>query len=370
MTTTNTTPKPTVKDVKSIGKFIISDRLQQRIDFLHKFVGSTEWSAILLYKTNSATIRDLKDLVFTGIDLYPMDIGNQAKTQFKYDGSIVDMYDKIDDAMELSTGMIHSHHNMTAFISGTDRDDLIKQAELFNYYISLVVAFDKRYVCRASIYSTNKKHEEYTFKDVNGEVVTIENDVEESSIIIADLDIEFETTDVSAPDWLKERATALKEVVKTATLPTTRRGYGGYEGGNYQKAGQYKEVYKGKTTGASILLTSNERFVISLLTMVSYTKDVECPYANVYKAAADFSAMTDEDFGMWNDMFDINVEIIHDNIYETNLGFKSHLKIAGELLNRYKYFDRIEEAVKEFEAYAEVNCPTDTTSYGEFESIY
>jgi len=96
-------------DIQSIGKFIVSEKLKEKIDYLHRVVGSVEWSGILVYKIESGSIKDMENLVFTGVNLYPMDIGSAAFTTFKYDSALMDMYDVIPEAMEMNLGLVHTH---------------------------------------------------------------------------------------------------------------------------------------------------------------------------------------------------------------------------------------------------------------------
>ena len=95
------------QEIASIGKFIISSQLKKKIDYLHRVVGNVEWSGILVYETVTTDMSELKDLVFIGLDIYPMNIGTGAATEFKYGTSIVDVYDNIPEAMESNIGMVH-----------------------------------------------------------------------------------------------------------------------------------------------------------------------------------------------------------------------------------------------------------------------
>ena len=95
-------------DIPSVGKIIISNRLKQKIDYLHNKVGKLEWSGVLFYKLVSGKISEMKDIVFEAVELYPLDIGSSALTTFEYKpDDIIEMYDVIEGAIEMNTGLVH-----------------------------------------------------------------------------------------------------------------------------------------------------------------------------------------------------------------------------------------------------------------------
>ena len=112
-----------------------------------------------------------------------------------------------------------SHNTMTSFISSTDFDDLMKNSSLYNYYVSLVVSFDEKFVCKVGIPSSTKVQQSITFKDFNGREVTSSREVEEQSVIISPLVVEHEN-DTFLEDWFIERINNIKkEAVEKAKKP-------------------------------------------------------------------------------------------------------------------------------------------------------
>ena len=59
-----------VNNIPTVGRIIISNKLKNKIDFLHRKVGKLEWSGILIYKFESGVIENMKDLIFRAVDLY------------------------------------------------------------------------------------------------------------------------------------------------------------------------------------------------------------------------------------------------------------------------------------------------------------
>ena len=220
-----------VKNLPVVGSIIISTKLKDKIDFLHRKVGKLEWSGILLYKLSSGVISKMQNLVFRAVDIYPMDIGSSTNTTFEYNAdAVISMYDSIEDAMELSTGLCHSHQAMSSFISGTDFKEIQDNAASYNYYISLVVSFDENYVCKIAFPSKTVVKKTSTIRNEKGKYVTVKLEEEEESLLLGDLNVVFEQ-DNKLDKWFVERVATIKKEkvdkeksrVKTYT-PTTYTG--------------------------------------------------------------------------------------------------------------------------------------------------
>src|SRR4030042_382201 len=171
------------EDIGNIGKVIVPKDVQKIIDYLHYKVGSTEWSGILFYKLIQGDINKLKDLVFKATFIYPMNIGSSAYTEFDYNGEVVNAYDIFEEGIGQSTGLVHSHHNMTAYFSGTDDSELMDNASNYNYYLSLVVNFAHDYAAKLAIPVKNKSIIQSYFKNTQGEIVSVSREKEEREIV-------------------------------------------------------------------------------------------------------------------------------------------------------------------------------------------
>jgi hypothetical protein len=73
--------------------------------------------------------------------MYLMDLGSSTYTEFDYTDKIIDAYDRDEELMEKRAGLVHSHHTMNAFFSGTDQEELHEKAET-GLYLSLIVNND------------------------------------------------------------------------------------------------------------------------------------------------------------------------------------------------------------------------------------
>ena len=103
------------------------------INYLLKRFPKTEWSGPAWYKRN----KDSWDLVH----FIPIDLGSHSATEFKGKDLLKTMKNvqKTVDISGCFQGIIHSHHGMGAFHSGTDDTELEEGANKVGYP-SLVVA--------------------------------------------------------------------------------------------------------------------------------------------------------------------------------------------------------------------------------------
>lgn len=69
-------------------------------------------------------------------------LGSVGYTDFEVDGEdMIDMYTEKPELMDQRTGLVHSHHGMDTFFSGTDTDELHEKA-MNGLYLSLILNND------------------------------------------------------------------------------------------------------------------------------------------------------------------------------------------------------------------------------------
>ena len=79
------------------------------------------------------------NLVITCEDIYPMDLGNATYTEYKMDETVASyMADNIE-LFECDLNLVHSHHGMQAWFSGTDTATLRSEGNDTNCFVSLIV---------------------------------------------------------------------------------------------------------------------------------------------------------------------------------------------------------------------------------------
>lgn len=203
----------TLNRVNDKPKLIISKDILSKIAFLHSFFKKTEWSGILFYNVEGSP-SNLNEMEIRAENIYPMDVGTTASTNFEVGPEIMDVYDAYPELENCQYGSIHTHHSMTSFFSSTDEEDLFTNASLYNYYLSLIVNFEGTFNARLGFEGTTTKSE-IIIKGNNGEPIPIKMK-EKSDIYYAECQIIFEQD-----SFLMDRA---KQIQKEANEKTQKAG--------------------------------------------------------------------------------------------------------------------------------------------------
>ena len=251
-------PKYAVKIPMGTAKLIITEKIQKQIDFLHRSVGPTEWSGILLY-TIEGNFRDVPNLVFTAQELFFMDIGSSTYTEYEGSPEIVDMWDNIADMDNYRIGHIHSHHNMATFFSGTDLSELDDNAHNHVVYLSLIVNFAKIYSAKAAIYAKRAKAStvQTAFKDVDDTPLVINSSLTENDVVmcIIELDIVYPEIAALEDDYFTQRFNEVR--TRPKTVPNYSKSSGGIIYPSNYPGGEQKPSSSGKGLegrGSGVLL--------------------------------------------------------------------------------------------------------------------
>ena len=118
-------------------KLKVPRKVEEKIRYLIRKFPSTEWSGVLFY-THTGKFED-GSLEIQCQDIYPMDLGTDTFTYFKMDESVVGYIAENIDLFGCDTGLVHSHHSMGAFFSGTDTSTLRAEGNDTNCFVSLIV---------------------------------------------------------------------------------------------------------------------------------------------------------------------------------------------------------------------------------------
>ena len=118
-------------------KLIIPAEVERKIRFACQKVWSTEWSGTLFF-THEGSFEN-NDLVIRCVDIYIMDIGTQAYTEFDMNPDVIAYMCENPDLLDCQMGLIHSHNNMSTFFSGTDTATLREEGIDRNNFVSLIV---------------------------------------------------------------------------------------------------------------------------------------------------------------------------------------------------------------------------------------
>jgi hypothetical protein len=136
-------------------KLIITNQSKRHINYLLTRYKSTEWSGPAFYQVT----HDEKGFpsIWTLKGFVTLDLGDTTSTEWDGDDWIEiskKIYGNHPEYKECFIGLIHSHHNMGAFFSGTDKTQLEEAANKVGYG-SLVVAHSKERFAFAISYIDN-----------------------------------------------------------------------------------------------------------------------------------------------------------------------------------------------------------------------
>lgn len=201
------------------------------MNYFHMVNGRTEWSGILHYEIIEGSVKNPESLVIKANRMCLMNIGDPAFTSFEYNSEVMDFYDEYPEMEEMSTGLIHTHHEMDSYFSNTDLDELRDNAPLHNYYLSLIVNNKNKFCAKLAIPVVESSFSQ-KIKDESGNIV--EFNVQQSDVIYT---IDF-TVVLDADPYDVKRNTELakqkKEEEKESKASSWANNYyGGYNQNKY-----------------------------------------------------------------------------------------------------------------------------------------
>jgi hypothetical protein len=92
----------------------------------------------VLFTTYEGTFEN-NDLVITCQDIFPMDLGNSTFTAFSMSEDVASYMAQNIELFECDCQLVHSHHQMAAWFSGTDLATLQAEGNERNCFVSLIV---------------------------------------------------------------------------------------------------------------------------------------------------------------------------------------------------------------------------------------
>lgn len=202
-------------------KLVITEELKKEIDYLHREFGHMEWSGILAYKIERGTLNE-ENALFLGLGMYVMDVGTQTSTSFSHRNiPMINMYfTRKLKTSEFLLGAIHTHHNMGAFISSVDQNEIETNVNVFNNYLFLVVDTKESYVAKLG----RKKDmviKECRFVDEWGKLYSVENSTVVSKSELFDVSVEIPKVAIPSSEFI--------EVVNNLKLEKESRRLSGFQ---------------------------------------------------------------------------------------------------------------------------------------------
>ena len=120
---------------------LIPNKIALKYRYLLKRFPSTEWSGPAWYRIK--TDKEGFPEEFKLVHFHPLDLGHGTSTEWEAKdlAKILRLtYEEYPSLKKCSIGLIHSHHTMGAFLSGTDQSTVQEMAPVQGFYGSLVVA--------------------------------------------------------------------------------------------------------------------------------------------------------------------------------------------------------------------------------------
>lgn len=226
-------PQKAISLVQKLGtynyKLVIPAEVEKKIRFACQKVWSTEWSGTLFFTHEGSFEND--DLVIRCVDIYIMDIGTQAYTEFDMNPDVISYMCENPELLDCQMGLIHSHNNMSTFFSGIDTATLKEEGRDRNNFVSLIVNNAGTYT--AAI--TRRIKSKQTMESVSYEFFG-DGEKQDTKEYISDADeiewfylkIENEDETFSFPDMaarLEEIKQVKAEKAKKAQTPVYQGGY-------------------------------------------------------------------------------------------------------------------------------------------------
>lgn len=243
---------------QDIFKIVIPAEVEKKIRFLCKNIWDVEWSGVLFYKVEGAF--EDKSLTIRCVDLFQMDIGTSAYTEFNVSPDMATYMVDHPELLEegIYQGLIHSHNNMATFFSGTDTATLSAEGNDMAHFVSLIVnnagkytaGVTRKYKCVQTV------SEKYTYPTWNGEVREgVETfDIEEEKLEWFNLDIVFENATDDFETEMMERIKEIKGAKKKVVTPM-------YGGRNYPQYGNYgKAIIPTKEVGSTFPMDEDKYY--------------------------------------------------------------------------------------------------------------
>lgn len=210
-------------------KLIIPAKVERKIRFTCQKVWNTEWSGTLFF-THEGSFEN-NDLVIRCVDIYIMDIGTQAYTEFDMNPDVIAYMCENPELLDCQMGLIHSHNNMSTFFSGTDTDTLKEEGRDRNNFVSLIVNNAGSYTAAITRRIKSKQVMESVSYEFFGD-----GEKQDTKKYVSDADeiewfylkIEKEGENYSFPDMaarLEEIRQAKAEKAKKVQTPVYQGGY-------------------------------------------------------------------------------------------------------------------------------------------------
>lgn len=192
---------------------LITESVEQKIRYVCSQINNIEWSGILFYTPKGNFENNTLEIVCN--DIFIMDVGNSTYTEFDMNPEVISYMTEHPELLDNQVGLIHSHHHMQAFFSGTDLNTLKEEGAKRNHFVSLIVNNAGDYVAAITRQSEvfNDVTETITYRSFNNESKCYRDAHTYNEFLVEyfDLKISFENDSMDTMKLLKDRLNEIKE---------------------------------------------------------------------------------------------------------------------------------------------------------------
>lgn len=323
-------------------KITIPQKVESKIRILCNEINNIEWSGVLFYKVKGCFELNY-NLEIVCEDVLLMDIGTSATTEFNMSPDVAEYVCDHPELMNCYTGLIHSHHLMATFFSGTDINTLLSEGQDTNHFVSLIV--NNRGEYSAAI--TRKVKVKQTVI-VNGSYNTWGNEnipftdsyeEEKEYIEYYDLSINIEGKDINKCNELYDRIKTIKSNNKENTTPFIGINKNSYAFNNYGYG--YKDSIKDNNKNNKPNYTQNQLFQYDT-TAYNIDKDVvEWIIKQTITCSAIITSKSNIDLDKWVHSMDSMYSRRFDSIED----FEVFAEYFAEFLLGYTYIEGLDDTV-------------------------
>lgn len=174
------------------NKLTISEDVMKKIHYLHH-KSKVEWSGPIYY-----TIKVIEGIITVKvIDFMLMDVGTSGGTEYDYNDDVMEHLIELNiqhPDNEIKIGHLHTHHSMEIYFSGVDISELFDNAPNHEYYLSLIVGYNGKYVAKIAFIGeqesvskpiTNYFSKDDVYKTSNKVMFYIDMNIEKEPVLIS-----------------------------------------------------------------------------------------------------------------------------------------------------------------------------------------
>jgi hypothetical protein len=302
--------------MKEKGRLILTPEIINQIMYLHATVGKTEWSGILLYDVISGNPSKPSEFVLEAKNIFLMDIGTGAATEYDFDGDIVDIYDNIEGSMEMKIGHVHSHHDMNTFFSGTDINELMTNVGKHNYYVSLIVNFSGNYSCKVAFLSEVESTTWMHYVNDHGELKKFKQNYSQKHMVVIDMSIIMGYQDEFFYKRISQIQQKIEDAKKIRQLKSNKLGqksltFKGSENSNVKYYSEHNTPDPRNLTNGEI-----EHLTRNILALNTDLNEERSVYTMLHFLA---EKTTEDEIDLYCDYLESNIELIISEFFDNKV---------------------------------------------------